>query len=107
MPHSHWPIYARTATFRKVLLSVFAAFNLLARSVATIHGQSALDGFDPNANGQIRVIAVQPDGKILIGGEFTTVAPNGGLPVTRNRIARLNPDGSLDAAFNPNADSGA
>src|SRR3954469_6143342 len=107
MPHSHWPIYARTPTFRNVLLSVFAAFNLLASSVATVHGQSALDGFDPNANGQIRVIVVQPDGKILIGGDFTTVAPNGGPVVTRNRIARLNPDGSLDAAFNPNADSGA
>ncbi len=65
--------------------------------------QSALDGFDPNANGAIEVVVVQPDGKILIGGAFTTVAPNGGAPVTRNYIARLNPDGTLDTAFNPNA----
>ena len=42
--------------------------------------------------------AVQPDGKILIGGIFTTV-----LGVTRNNIARLNTDGTLDTAFNPNA----
>ena len=40
--------------------------------------------------------AVQPDGKILIGGVFTTV-----LGVTRNNIARLNTDGTLDTAFRP------
>jgi hypothetical protein len=33
------------------------------------------DGHDPNANGLIRVVAVQPDGKILIGGDFTTLPP--------------------------------
>ena len=42
--------------------------------------------------------AVQPDGKILIGGSFTSV-----LGVTRNNVARLNTDGTLDTAFNPNA----
>ena len=47
-------------------------------------------------NGQINAIAVQADGKILIGGTFTTV---GG--VSRNGIARLNADGSLDVSFNP------
>jgi uncharacterized delta-60 repeat protein len=70
---------------------------------AAVRGQSALDGFDPNANDFIRVIVVQPDGKILIGGAFTTLSPNGGPPVTRNHIARLNPDGTLDTLFNPNA----
>src|SRR5439155_11499050 len=58
---------------------------------------------NPNANGEIQVIVVQPDGKILIGGDFTTLSPNGGAAVTRNRIARLNPDGTLDTAFDPNA----
>src|SRR5450432_3347497 len=76
---------------------------LLVLIAAAAHGQSALDGFDPNANGAIRVIVVQPDGKILIGGDFTTLSPNGGGPVTRNNIARLNPDGTLDTAFDPNA----
>ncbi len=65
--------------------------------------QSALDGFDPNANDTIRVVVVQSDGKILIGGDFTTLSPNGGAGVTRNHIARLNPDGTLDTAFDPNA----
>ncbi len=73
------------------------------RGVAAVRGQSALDGFDPNADGNIRTVVVQPDGKILIGGDFTMLSPNGGTPVMRNRIARLNPDGTLDTAFNPNA----
>jgi len=34
---------------------------------------------------------VQADGKILVGGDFTTL---GGQ--TRNRIGRLNTDGTLD-----------
>ena len=82
----------------------FSVTVLLAGSVAAVRGQSALDGFDPNANATIHVVVVQPDGKILIGGEFTTLSPNGGAPVTRNRIARLNPDGTLDFTFNPNSD---
>jgi uncharacterized delta-60 repeat protein len=44
----------------------------------------------------VLAIAIQTDGKIVIGGEFTEV--NG---VVRNRIARLNPDGSLDVSFDP------
>src|SRR5204862_5607325 len=71
--------------------------------MALVRGQSALDGFDPNANGSINVVVVQPDGKILLGGAFTALSPNGGASVTRNRIARLNADGTLDTAFNPNA----
>src|SRR5438093_1224674 len=84
--------------------SAIALFCLLFGFLASgaVRGQSALDGFDPNANGVVRVVVVQPDGKILIGGDFTTLSPNGGAAVTRNRIARLNPDGTLDA-FNPNA----
>ena len=82
---------------------LFSVAVLLAGGAAAVRGQSALDGFDPNANGAVRVVVVQPDGKILIGGDFTTLSPNGGAAVTRNRIARLNPDGTLDTAFNPNA----
>ena len=63
-----------------------------------LQAQSPLDGFDPNANGRINVIVVQPNGKILIGGTFTRV-----LGVARNHIARLNTDGTLDTTFNPDA----
>jgi uncharacterized delta-60 repeat protein len=73
---------------------------------AALKAQSPVDGFDPNANNSVLASAVQSDGKILLGGFFTTVSPNGGPAVTRNRIARLNPDGTLDVAFNPNANNG-
>ena len=45
-------------------------------------------------------LAVQADGKILVGGNFTTL---GGQP--RNYIGRLNADGTLDSGFNPGANS--
>src|SRR2546425_9830008 len=87
---------------RKAALFMFSVAVLLAGGAAAVRGQSALDGFDPNANGAVNVVVVQADGKILLGGDFTTLAPNGGATVTRNFIARLNADGTLDAAFNPN-----
>ena len=47
-------------------------------------------------SGLVRILALQPDGKILLAGEFTTVNQT-----NLNRIARLNADGSLDASFDP------
>ncbi len=44
----------------------------------------------------VAATAVQPDGKILIGGSFSTV-----LGVTRHNMARLHTDGTLDMAFHP------
>ncbi len=54
---------------------------------------------DPNFNrpvfdGALVEITPQPDGKLLVHGLFNTV--NG---TTRERVARLNADGSLDASF--------
>lgn len=46
----------------------------------------------------ITAIAQQPDGKILVGGDFITVGVE-----TRNRLARLNTDGTLDPTFDPGA----
>lgn len=45
-------------------------------------------------NGPVYAIAVQPDGKIVIGGEFTTV---GSVP--RRNLARFNADSTLDGAL--------
>jgi uncharacterized delta-60 repeat protein len=54
--------------------------------------------FNPGtgANGRVYAIAIQTDGKIIIGGAFTSF--NG---TTVNRIVRLNSNGSIDASFNP------
>ena len=84
-------------------LRVLSFVAVLVSGITRLCGQSALDGFDPNANDTVRAIVVQADGKIIIGGDFTSVSPNGGAAVTRNRIARFNPDGTLDTDFNPNA----
>jgi uncharacterized delta-60 repeat protein len=47
------------------------------------------------------VTALAPDGKIYLGGNFTTLsAPTA---TARNRIARLNANGTLDTAFDPGA----
>src|SRR5437762_1471 len=90
-----------------ILFTALCSIALLTGAAATARGQSALDGFDPNANGAIHAVVVQPDGKILIGGEFTTLSPNGGAAVTRNYIARLNPDGKMLAGGNSTFIGGA
>lgn len=54
------------------------------------------------ANDQVSAIAVQSNGKIIISGYFTTVDG-----ASRNRIARLNPNGSLDLNFVPGSGGGS
>ncbi len=51
-------------------------------------------------SGFIRAMVFQNDGKLIIGGDFTSV--NG---VPRNNIARLNTNGSVDLTWNPNINS--
>lgn len=47
----------------------------------------------------IKALAIQPDGKILVGGSFIAID---GQP--RRRLARLLPDGTLDSTFIADAD---
>ena len=71
--------------------------------IARVDAAGALDmGFNSNLdNGQVYSVAVQTDGRILLGGTFTSV--NG---TVRNRIARVDAAGTLDAGFNPDANGG-
>ena len=67
--------------------------------IARLLSNGALDSsFDPGsgADAPVRAIAMQRDGKILLGGAFAHVNAQ-----SRSFVARLNADGSLDAAFNP------
>jgi len=59
--------------------------------------------FNPGTNSIVQAIAVQPDGKILIGGNFSAVGGGTGLATVRNGIARLNADGTVDLTFDPGA----
>jgi hypothetical protein len=74
---------------------LFLLFMLMAIILPLVAGNafaaSADDMFNPNANNTVRSIAVQADGKILVGGDFTNI---GGQ--ARICIARLSMD---DAAI--------
>ena len=78
----------------------FTAVNgTLRNRIARLNADGSHDtGFKPGsgANSYVETLAVQADGKIIIGGQFTSVNST-----ERNYIARLNADGSLDASFNP------
>ena len=50
------------------------------------------------ANSVVFAVAVQTDGKILIGGDFTAYNDDS---AASDRIMRLNSDGTRDASFNP------
>ncbi|MCX6895676.1 MAG: hypothetical protein NTZ16_09315, partial [Verrucomicrobia bacterium] len=83
-----------------VIAGSFTSFNGVPRgNVARLTSSGALDAtFNPGAgaNGPVWAVYRQPvDGKIVIGGDFTSY--NG---VPRKNIARLNSDGSLDSSFN-------
>ncbi len=77
----------------------FTTYNgITANRLARINIDGSLDSsfnFGTGANSYIYSMALQPDGKIIIGGSFTTY--NG---ITANRLARINIDGSLDSSFN-------
>jgi uncharacterized delta-60 repeat protein len=80
----------------------FTEFNGVPRNfIARLYSNGSIDpSFDvsgtsgPNQN--VRSMALQADGKIVIGGYFTSVSGK-----SRNLVARLNPDGSLDTTFDP------
>ncbi len=86
----------------KILLAGgFSSYNgTVRRGVARLNADGSLDtGFDPGSGfegGAVQFITSQADGKILVGGGFTSY--NG---TAINRMARLNPDGSLDTSFDP------
>ena len=55
---------------------------------------SGFDAGSISGGSPIRGVAVQPDGKVLIVGNFSAVAG-----ISRSTVARLNRDGSVDTAF--------
>lgn len=57
----------------------------------TARAQATVDDFNPAPDAQVFSMAVQPDGDIVVGGDFGEI---GGQ--TRGRVARLSPDGTPD-----------
>ena len=95
------PVYAVAldASGHVIIGGAFATVNGRSRpGIAMLNADGSVDpAFDPQqgANGNVLALAVQLDGKILVGGDFTRINGNS-VPY----LARLNPDGSVDASFN-------
>ena len=89
MKESKWSATHIRAVSLLLLVAAFANSSLAAPGDVDLT-------FDPGSglNGEVKTMALQPDGKLIIGGRFTTVR---GL--ARQSIARLNPDGSGDPVF--------
>jgi uncharacterized delta-60 repeat protein len=69
-----------------------------SNSIIRLNSDGSVDNtflsIDDGFNSQVRSIAIQSDGKILVGGNFTTYNGTGS-----NYIIRLNSDGSVDNTF--------
>jgi len=73
------------------------ANNVLRNRIARFNFDGSLDtSFDPGtgADGEITAAVLQPDGRIVVAGRFTSF--NG---FTHNRVCRLNANGSVDQTF--------
>jgi uncharacterized delta-60 repeat protein len=94
-------IHLRLGLALVLALAGLLVFGVLSSGTSAQAGQvpGGVDlTFDPGdgADGTVEAVALQPDGKVLIGGDFTHVDNT-----ARNYIARLNGDGSLDTGFDP------
>lgn len=77
------------------------------RGLARLNADGSLDesfvahaSGNPLAGSPIYALAQQKDGRLLVGGAFMALqGPNDAVPVARQRIARLNTDGSIDLSF--------
>lgn len=78
---------------------LFGCFSSVVASFICLAQPGSIDlSFDPGdgANGAVYSLLVQPDGRVLICGAFTTFDGE-----NRSGVARLNADGSLDQTFDP------
>lgn len=83
-----------------VLVGDFSTYNKVKRNkIARLNADGSLDNefvIGAGADATVNSLVVQPDGKILVAGFFSTIDT-----IQRSKIARLNTDGSIDRTFNP------
>jgi uncharacterized delta-60 repeat protein len=104
---------SRTSSLASILLIAC----VLELASAQTYAQVAENDFTYNIggsgfNGAVNASALQADGKLIVGGAFTSfngkVNSSGSVvTTTRNYIARLNTDGTLDNTFDPGTGLGA
>lgn len=66
-----------SSRLRPIHLGPFVVAILALLIGPSLFAQSVNDGFDPNANGVVNAIALQPNGQAIVVGNFTTLQPNG------------------------------
>lgn len=94
---------AEQADAKLVVGGFFTSFNGNSRlSLVRLNADGTEDtafytNLGTSFNGAVNSVFVQADGKILVGGDFTQLNGN-----TRNRLVRLNSDGTEDTAFYTN-----
>lgn len=97
-PNDYVTAIAQQSDGKVVIGGNFTTINSVKRSkIARLNQDGSLDtNFDPGAgaNATVLAIAIQKDGKIIIGGDFTTFNN-----ISSPSLARLNIDGSFDAPF--------
>lgn len=82
----------------KILMSTYNVRDSIRYGLIRLNSDGKIDNsFDMGIrfNDEIRSIALQSDGKIIIGGSFTTYQG-----ATQTYLIRLNPDGTKDSSFN-------
>ena len=89
----------------KVLIGgMFTSYNgTSCNYLARLNSDGSFDGtFNTGTgpNGYVSAITVQPDGKILVSGQFSSFNGTSVLQITR-----MNPNGSLDPTFIPDVPS--
>ena len=91
---------------RVVLAGSFSFVQGVARGgIARLNANGSLDtGFNvgSGANSTVEKIVLQSDGKLVLGGSFTSF--NG---ARANRIVRLNANGTIDSTFDPGSGANA
>jgi uncharacterized delta-60 repeat protein len=82
-----------------VIAGSFTSYNGVARSRLTrLNINGSIDtsfNIGSGPSGSVNAMAIQADGKVVIGGSFQSYASTG-----RYRVARVNTNGSLDLTFN-------
>jgi uncharacterized delta-60 repeat protein len=84
----------------KILLGgAFTSYNGTARNrIIRLNTDGSIDttfGIGTGFNATVWAITLQPDGKILVGGEFTSYSG-----AIESKIVRLNTNGTIDTTFN-------
>jgi uncharacterized delta-60 repeat protein len=97
-PNSSIQTMALQADGKILITGFFATYNTIAsKSLARINTDGSFDStfvVGTGLNNTARDFVIQPDGKIIIGGQITTYNS-----VAKNGIFRLNADGSDDTSF--------